>query len=52
MAEYNNCAVSSPQLHVTSALANTCHDRYTESVYNNITYWPLDYPPMSGYQAR
>ncbi len=25
--------------------------RYTNGPHNNMSYWPLDYPPLSGYQA-
>jgi hypothetical protein len=24
---------------------------YTDGPYNNVAYWPLDYPPLSGYQV-
>ena len=26
-------------------------DRYKDGPANNASYWPLDYPPLSGYQA-
>ena len=30
---------------------NVCHCRYTNTTDNDLSYWGLDYPPLSAYQV-
>ena len=52
----NPCTQIAHPMHGALMLRNS-HDvpfmfRYVHSTANNVSYWPLDYPPLSGYQVR
>ena len=39
-------------VHINSIIAVSYPLRYLNSSSNDASYWPLDYPPLSGYQVR